>query len=63
MLDKEVKEIQDKAMEFVERSTSKGVKTQQKKPNKYADEWIKLFLDSLNLISANDHDFRDAYTF
>jgi hypothetical protein len=50
-------------MEIVETSISKGVKTWQRKLNKFANEWMKIFLDSSNIISRNDHDFINPYSF
>lgn len=63
MLDKEFEEIQAIDMEVTQTSTFKRGKTQQRKPSKFANEWIKLFPDSSNAISTNDHDFRDPYEF
>ena len=46
---------------LIETSTSKGGKTRQRKPRRFAKEWIKLFLDSTNANSMDDHAFFDPY--
>lgn len=63
MFDKKVEEIQALEMEVAETTTSKGGKTRQKKPNMFVEEWIKLFPESSNAISMNDHDFRGPYSY
>lgn len=63
MSDKEVEEIQASYMEVVETLAAKGGKTKQKKPNRFVEEWIKLFLESSNVISIEDHEFKDPYIF
>lgn len=61
MSDKEVEEIQASDMEVVETSTSKGGKTQQRKPNRFVEEWIKLFPSSSNANFVDEHAFMDPY--
>ena len=36
-------------------------KTSGRKPNKYVEEWIKLLPRSSNVVSMNDHIFKDPY--
>ena len=36
-------------------------KTRVRKPNKYAEEWIKLLPRSSNAVFMNDHIFKDPY--
>lgn len=61
MSDQEVEEIQASEMEILETLTSKGGKTRQRKPNRFVDEWLKLFPGSTNANSTNDHAFIDPY--
>ena len=63
MSDMETKEVYSKNTEVLEISTSKIRKTRIRKPNKYVDDWMKLFLGSSDVILENDHDFRDPYVY
>jgi hypothetical protein len=77
MADKEVEEVPEEEVEvedegddvvevIVEGKIKKGVvktekKSRVKKPNKHAEDWLKLLPGSSNVISTNDHIFRDHY--
>ena len=58
---KQVEEIQASYMEVVETLAQKGGKTQQRKPNRFVEEWIKLFLGSSNVNVVDDHAFMVPY--
>ena len=77
MADKEVEDVPEEEFEEDEEEddvvevTAQGkrkkivVKTEKKsrvrKPNKHAEDWLKLLSGSSNAISTNDHVFRDPY--
>lgn len=49
-------------MGFEEPSNFKGGKMRQKKPNRFVDEWFKLFPSSSNANVTDDHAFVDPYS-
>ena len=59
----EVEEVQAPEVEVAQTLMSKTGKTRQRKLNKYIEEWMKLIPSSSNVISMNEHDFIDHYTF
>ena len=67
---KEEMEVEDKGDDVVEvtpggkrkKPTVKIEKrTRVRKPNKHAEDWLKVLPGSSNVISKNDHIFRDPY--
>ena len=61
MSDHEVEEISATEMAISETSTSKGGKARQRKPSRFLEEWVKLFLGSTNANFADEHIFFDPY--
>ena len=61
MFDQEVEDIQASDVTVSETSTSKGGKTRQGKPSRFADEWIKLFPTSSYANVVDDQAFIDPY--
>ena len=61
MSDQEVEEISASKAAVLETSTSKGGKTRQRRPNKFVEEWLKLFPGSTNANLADDQIFFDPY--
>ena len=61
MSDHEVEEILATEMAISETSTSKGGKARQRKPSRFPEEWVKLFPESTNANSADEHVFFDPY--
>ena len=62
MSDHEVEEISATEMAISKTSTSKGGKARQRKPSKFPEEWVKLFLGSTNANYANEHIFFKPYS-
>ena len=56
-----MEEIQASNMGVAKTSTSKGGKTWQRKPNRFFEDWIKLFLGSSNTNTIDDHVFVNPY--
>ena len=63
--EEEMQEEED-VVEVIAKGKKKGKaktkkKTRVRKPNKYVEEWINLVLGSSNVISMNDHIFKDPH--
>ena len=57
-------EVQEISTEEVKKGIGKdGKKTRDRKPNKYALEWMKILQGSSNAIFVNDYEFRDPNSF
>ena len=61
MSDQEVEEIPASEVAVSKASTTKGGKTRQRRPNRFVEEWLKLFPGSTNANLADEQIFFDPY--